>query len=326
MTFNPELKTKQNNPAEWKDVMPRNGRSLVVQMSYFLSNFFDLSSTAFELSVSLLLCANADSGCFWFVVQNWRIPPQNGNLLFRTEALHGIIILSLPVEQIERSVLRICSQSKLICLFISPLVPLRPSVDLQPPSNSFILSFPLTMPAAIQNTTLEGVSSKCWCSLTLTLATSIGIWHSAGVTKGVTSPAAHCGIWHGAGATKSWSSVVSLFCSWRISLCIQSNYDSGGWATRVIHFSVLVFTTVFITLIRQETISLAIRNYSFWHPIEGRLTFRERLNLLQSTVYKIHSLAKSKALAVSESSQTHLPNNSKCMRQETVIVTSIDIL
>ena len=33
--------------------------------------------------------------------------------------------------------------------------------------------------------------------------TSIGIWHSAGATRGVTSPTAHRGIWHSAGATNS---------------------------------------------------------------------------------------------------------------------------
>ena len=98
--------------------------------------------------------------------------------------------------------------------------------------------------------------SQCWCSLILTLTTSIGIWH-------------------GAGATTSWSSVVSLSCSCRISLCVQSNWDSGGWATGIIHFSWLEFSTVSITLIRQITVSLVIRNYLFRHPIEGRLTFRD---------------------------------------------------
>ena len=37
-----------------------------------------------------------------------------------------------------------------------------------------------------------------------TYTTSIGIWHVAGVAKGVTGPAAHRGVWHGAGVTKSW--------------------------------------------------------------------------------------------------------------------------
>ena len=76
-------------------------------------------------------------------------------------------------------------------------------VGLRPPSNSFILSFRLTMPAAVQNTTPEGVPCECWCSLTLTLTTSIGIWHSADVAKGVTSLAAHRGIWHDVSATES---------------------------------------------------------------------------------------------------------------------------
>ena len=61
-------------------------------------------------------------------------------------------------------------------------------VGLRPPSNSFILSFRLTrpaasLPAAVQNTTPEDVLSQCWCSLTLAHTTSVGIWHSAGATK-----------------------------------------------------------------------------------------------------------------------------------------------
>ena len=80
------------------------------------------------------------------------------------------------------------------------------------------------------------------------------------------------------------------------------------------------YSVVSITVIRQETISLAFRNHSFRHPIEGRLTFRDispvvirtkRVNLLQSTVYQIHSLGKSTALVVLERSQNYLPNNRK---------------
>ena len=130
---------------------------------------------------------------------------------------------------------------------------------------------------SVQDTIEEGVLSLCWCSLTLMLTTSIGIW------KGV-------------GAMKSWSSVVPLSCSCRISVCMRSNYDSDGWATRIIHFSLVVVNTVSIALIRQETISLAIMNHSFQRLVEGRLTFRDtfpvfirtkRVNLLQSTGYKI---------------------------------------
>ena len=46
----------------------------------FLSNCFDLLSTASEFS--LFLCSDVDSGpCRFVVVQNWRIPPQNANHL-----------------------------------------------------------------------------------------------------------------------------------------------------------------------------------------------------------------------------------------------------
>ena len=75
-----------------------------------------------------------------------------------------------------------------------------------------------SLPAAVQNTTPEGVLSSCGCSLTLTLTTSTGICHDAGVTKGVISPAAHRGIWHAAGATKCSTLVIKLSCSCWISL------------------------------------------------------------------------------------------------------------
>ena len=64
-------------------------------------------------------------------------------------------------------------------------------------------------------------------SLTVTPTASTGIWHSAGVTKGVTTPAAHGGIWRGAGATKTWFFVIQLSRSCRISLiCRQLRINS----------------------------------------------------------------------------------------------------
>ena len=156
--------------------------------------------------VSPLLYVKVDSGCSRFLAQNWRIPLQNGNLFLRLKVLNSKINLSLPIELIESSGLIIYSNSWIVCLFISRLGPSRPLVGLRPPSNSFIPPHyhSTSLPAAVQNTTPEGVHSSCGCSLTLTLTTVIGIWHSAGATKGVTSPAAHRGIWHGAVATKSW--------------------------------------------------------------------------------------------------------------------------
>ena len=44
-----------------------------------------------------------------------------------------------------------------------------------------------------------------------------------------------------------------------------------------------------ITLIRQETISLTIRNHSFWLPIEGRLTSRD-ISSVVIRVKRMHSL------------------------------------
>ena len=117
------------------------------------------------------------------------------------------------------------------------LVPLSSLVGLRPPSDFFIHSL---FTCSVQDTTPCSVLSSCGCSLPLTLATSIGTWHSAGATKGVTRPAAQRGIWHDAGATISWSSLVSWSCSCWISLGIRSNDDSCGWATRIIHCSLLI--------------------------------------------------------------------------------------
>ena len=100
----------------------------------FLPTFFDFSSTTFE--ISLCLCAKVDLGYCWFVVPNGRIPLQNGNLLLRIEALHGIIILYVQIELIEGLVLIIHSDSRILCLIISPLVPLRALVGLRPPSKT----------------------------------------------------------------------------------------------------------------------------------------------------------------------------------------------
>ena len=97
---------------------------------------------------SLFLYEKFYFGCSWFVVRNLRITPQNDYLLPRSDALHRIIILSLRIEPIERSVLIIRSGSGIFCLIISPLVPLSPWVRLRPPSNSFILSLCLTITSA----------------------------------------------------------------------------------------------------------------------------------------------------------------------------------
>ena len=65
----------------------------------------------------------------------------------------------------------------------------RPSASFE---NSWILSLCLTITIAspcdpVQNTTPEGILSKCWCSLSLwhthTHTTTIGIWDVAGATR-----------------------------------------------------------------------------------------------------------------------------------------------
>ena len=183
--------------------------SLVVQLS--CSCRFCWISHQLHLNSLCLSVPTCDSRLWLFLIRRstlknsstkWQSPG-------RIDALHRIIVLFSQMELIERSVLVIHCDSWRISLFISPSVPLRPSVDLRPPSYYFILSLRLTMPAvffwaAVWDTIPEGILSWCWCSLTQTLTTSIGIRHSEGATKGVTSPTVHRDIWHVAGATKSW--------------------------------------------------------------------------------------------------------------------------
>ena len=146
------------------------------------------------------------------------------------------IILSQKTDRTRASVLNICSHSFLFCLLISSSLSLMLSCTV---SNFHLVRIDYTAPfgrpsasfefphslftSSIKDTTPCGVLSSCGCSLSLTLTTSIGIWHSAGVTKGVTSPAAHMGIWHGAGATKSWLHSATLKKSFAlIQKCLNS--------------------------------------------------------------------------------------------------------
>ena len=146
--------------------------------------------------------------------------------------MHGIIILSLRIELIERSVLCICDDSWVFCLFICASLSLfhrsnapfgRPPASLKKLLNSPTLS--LTLPRSFSH-------SASLCLLFLTLLQSKtqnqkAFSLNAGVTKGVPSPATQRGIKLSAGATESRSSVVLLSCYCGISLCVRSNSDSG---------------------------------------------------------------------------------------------------
>jgi hypothetical protein len=91
-------------------------------------------------------------------------------------ALHGIIILSLRIELIERSVLSICDDSSVFCLFICELVSLfhRTTASFGRPSASFDFLYCLNPShyayrislRSVQDTTPEGVLSSCGCHKT----------------------------------------------------------------------------------------------------------------------------------------------------------------
>ena len=170
----------------------------------FLLSFFDLSSTTFEISLFLFLCAKVDFGCSWFVVQNWRIPLWNSDLLLRFEQLKNKSFFPCELNgfSAQFSLFTLIlgyfawwSLPSFHCALWSAFGLLRKFLhSLTLPHYTFRISL-----RSVQDTTPEGVLSSCGRPLTLTLNTSIGIWH-------------------GAGATKSWSSVLSMFCSWLISV------------------------------------------------------------------------------------------------------------
>ena len=144
-----------------------------------LKDSFSLPSSSHNSLTSLNISARHLDGRYGFVVQNWRIPPQNGNLLLRFEELNSKVNLSLRIELIERSALIIYTDFWAVCLFISPLVPLHPVVGLRPPSNSF-KEFPwFSHSASLCLLRLCLILSKTQLQKAFSLyAGALSLWHS----------------------------------------------------------------------------------------------------------------------------------------------------
>ena len=101
------------------------------------------------------------------------------------------IILSHKTDRIRASVLNIWSHSFLLCLLISSSLSLMHSCTVPLGSTAASLEFlhSLSLYAFCLRHNSKSVLSSCGCSLALTLTISIGIWHSAGVTKSWLHPA-----------------------------------------------------------------------------------------------------------------------------------------
>ena len=173
MTVNLELETQKNFSWWEKGMVQRNIDPLLSSCPVLVDFLWFLIHCILNLFTSLFPCAKAEFGCYSFLVQNWKIPAWNGNLLLRFEELNNKIILSLPTVLIHRLVLIICCDSKVVCQFISPLVPLRPLVGLRPSSNSLILSFHLTITLHLCLLLFRTQLQKA-CSL---YAVTLSFWH-----------------------------------------------------------------------------------------------------------------------------------------------------
>ena len=159
--------TKTIGPDEWEDVMTRNYWSLVVQLSCSRGICLICLQLPLNLCFSVPLC----EGWLWlFLIRcsklknsstKWQSP-------WSTVEWNRRIILPLPDDMICPSVMIICTDSWI-----------------------FHLCIPVSLPQS--KTRRQKAFSPNAGARTLTLTTSIGIWHSAGVTKGLTNPAAHRG-------------------------------------------------------------------------------------------------------------------------------------
>ena len=135
--------------------------------------------------------------------------------------LVSVIFGQLPFHSVSRPLFRKLKKSSTKCQSLWKIEVTNPSFNDFAVSSQHLLSLFAVLSLSVSRVhsfTLSAVSlSICQSKIqlqkafslragarTLSLTTSIGIWHSAGVTKGGTSPAAHKGIWHGAGATRSW--------------------------------------------------------------------------------------------------------------------------
>ena len=319
----------------------------------------NVSSLNLSLFLAFPLHSNVEAGRCWFVVvQHWRIPSQNGNLLAELasgteESFFHCKMTWFALQWYSfAQTLGYCAWSSVHrCLFSTVL--LRPLVGLRPPSKialffhfvshsfSFILSFCLTMsavslPAAVPNTIPEGVLSQCWCH------------KRSDQPRSSQGYMAWCGCHERSDQSRS-SQGYMAWCG-----CHEILIERGITVLFLSHFSLYPIRQWFwwwsypshsLQLISVQysfhhsdpakNISLAIINHWFRHPIDGRLAFRDTspvairtkcMHLLHRLCSKSPSSAKSNALAVLEISQKALPNNSKYRSHETTTVTIIDIL
>ena len=184
-------------------------------------------------------------------LRKWQSPPQNSSdKSFFLGKLTGFVpqfwIFDHTLSCVICSSLHLCLSSS-VAQFQSST------------STSLEFLHPLSLSTCfVQDTTPAGVLSSCGCHEKSDQSRS---------SQGYMA-------WCGCHDILIQRGITVLFLA-NVSLYIRPNYDSGGWASRIIHFSLLVFSTEFTTLIWQETISLAIRNYSFRPQMEGRLTCRD---------------------------------------------------
>jgi hypothetical protein len=194
---------------------------------------------------------------------------------------------------------------------LSSTVLLHPLVGLRPAPTSFILSLYLTMPT---------VSLYVLSKTQLQKAFSLNAGASHSDTHHLNWYMVLCGCHESLTSCSTTVLFLANFSLYPIQLCFRwLSYLNHSFQLISIHCSVhqydpprkhqSCYQKPFISTSNWTQAHIQ-RHISCCHSNKSR-------EFIASTVYKIHSLAKSKALAVPERSQNYLPNHTKYRRQET---------
>ena len=177
----------------------------------------------------------------------------NGYILLRIEALVSAIILSLQIELIERSGRIIYSDSWVVCLFISPLIPLRPLVCVRPSSK--IPSF--------SHYACRISLSLCWCSLSLTHTLPQQASGIVRVPRNLDPPLYHCPVLV---ESLSVSDPTMILVSNQFELLVIYSLPWMGWRWRVRSFFKQI--TKFLPLWLDDWDNVSLRecklSYTYW--------------------------------------------------------------
>ena len=238
----------------------------------------NVSSLNLSLFLAFPLYSNVDSDRCWFVAQNWIITPQNGHLL-QDLSSEWINHFPLQDDMIRPSVLIICSDSWIFCLLIcTPL-----SLFHSPRNGSRRHSLFMRVPSPSDTHYLNRHTAWYGCheiliphSLTLLFLLNFSLYSIQ--------------LWF-------WWLSYSNYAFQLISIQYRVHHSDSARNHQSCYQEPFISTSNGWQAHIQRQISCS-------HSNKARA-------FIALTVYRVHSLAKSKALAAPERSQNYLRNDRK---------------